>query len=123
MRVVMRWQLIVTMAMVLLFGLTSGTHGAVSALLGGAVSMVSAAVFAGMTARHRGTTAGSVLITALKAEAAKIVTMTGLLWLALTLYEDVVAGGLVATFAITVLVFGMALFVTDEAGTAGVEQT
>jgi ATP synthase protein I len=33
----------------------------------------------------------------------------------LTLYKDVVAVGFIGTFAITVLIFGMALFVTDDA--------
>ena len=52
--------------------------------------------------------------TALRAEAVKIVAMFALLWLVLTFYKDVVAVGFIGTFAITVLVFGMALFVPDD---------
>jgi ATP synthase protein I len=110
----MRWQLIVTVAMVLTLGLLWGFHGAASALLGGVVSIISAAAFSAIISRYQGDTAGGVLVTALKAEAVKIIVMVILLWLVLTLYKDVVAVGFIGTFALTVLIFGMALFVTDE---------
>ncbi len=115
MRIVMRWQLIVTLAMVLTLGLLWGFHGAASALLGGVVSIISAAAFSAIISRYHGATASSALITALKAEAVKVIIMIILLWLVLTLYKDVVAVGFIGTFAITVLIFGMALFVTDVA--------
>ena len=114
-RIVMRWQLIATLAMVLILGLIWGFHGAASALLGGFVSIVSAAAFAAVISRYRGSTAGGVLITAIKAETVKIVLMISLLWLVMTLYKDVVAVGFIGTFVLTVLIFGMALFVTDDA--------
>ncbi|MBA2658344.1 MAG: ATP synthase subunit I [Nitrosospira sp.] len=114
-RIVMRWQLIVTLAMVLTLGLLWGFHGAASALLGGVVSIISAAAFSAIISRYQGATASSALITALKAEAAKVIIMIILLWLVLTLYKDVVAVGFIGTFAVTVLIFGMALFVTDNA--------
>jgi ATP synthase protein I len=114
-RIVMRWQLIVTAAMVTILGVLWGFHGAASALLGGVVSIISAAAFSAIISRYQGSTAGGVLITALKAEAVKIIVMVILLWLVLTLYKDVVAVGFIGTFALTVLIFGMALFVTDDA--------
>jgi len=114
----MRWQLIVTTAMVLALGLLWGIHGAASALLGGVVSIISAAAFSAIISQYKGVTAGGALITALKAEAVKIIVMVILLWLVLTLYKDVVAVGFIGTFALTVLIFGMALFVTDDAKTA-----
>jgi ATP synthase protein I len=120
-RIVMRWQLIITTAMVLALGLLSGFHGAASALLGGLVSIIAAA-FSAIVSRYQGVTAGGVLITALKAEAVKITVMVILLWLVLTLYKDVVAVGFIGTFALTVLIFGMALFVTDDQKAAGIKQ-
>lgn len=111
----MRWQLIVTTAMVLVLGFASGIHGAASALLGGVVSIISAAAFSAIISRYKGVSAGGALITALKAEAVKVVVMVILLWLVLTLYKDVVAVGFIGTFALTVLIFGMALFVTEDA--------
>ncbi len=114
-RIVMRWQFTATLAMMVTLGLISGTHGAASALLGGIVSMVSAAAFGAIISRYRGSTASGVLITAIKAEAVKVVVMFTLLWLVMTLYKDVVAVGFIGTFVLTVIIFGMALFVTDEA--------
>lgn len=118
----MRWQLIVTLAMVVALGLLRGFHGAASAFLGGVVSIVSAAAFSAIISRYRGSTAGGVLITALKAEAVKIMVMIALLWLVMTLYKDVVAVGFIGTFAITVLIFALALFVTDDAKVAQIKR-
>ncbi|HEU4854058.1 MAG TPA: ATP synthase subunit I [Nitrosospira sp.] len=121
-RVVMRWQLIVTLAMVLTLGLLWGFHGAISAFLGGVVSIVSAAAFSAIVSRYRGSAAGGILITALKAEAVKIVITVALLWLVMTLYKDVVAVAFIGTFILTVLIFGLALFVTDDAKVAQIKQ-
>lgn len=118
----MRWQLIVTTAMMLALGLLWGIHGAASAFLGGVVSILSAAAFSAIISRYEGVSAGGALITALKAEAVKIIVMVILLWLVLTLYKDVIGVGFIGTFALTVLIFGMALFVTDDAKAAGIKQ-
>lgn len=114
-RIVMRWQSIVTAAMVMVLGFVWGLHGAASAFLGGVTSIASAAVFAVIIARYPASTPAGVLITAFKAEAMKVIFIVLMLWLVLTLYKDVVAVGFIGTFAITVLIFGMALFVTDDA--------
>ncbi|GAB1720558.1 MAG: ATP synthase protein I [Nitrosospira sp.] len=111
----MRWQSIVTAAMVMVLGFVWGLHGAASAFLGGVTSIASAAVFAVIIARYPASTPAGVLITAFKAEAMKVIFIVLMLWLVLTLYKDVVAVGFIGTFAITVLIFGMALFVTDDA--------
>jgi ATP synthase protein I len=118
----MRWQLIVTTAMVLAFGWVWGIHGAASAFLGGVISIISAAAFSAIVSRYEGVTAAGALITALKAEAVKIIVMVILLWLVLTIYKDVVAVGFIGTFALTVLIFGMALFVTDDSKAEGIKQ-
>lgn len=113
-RTIMRWQLIVTVVMVLILAPLWGLHGALSAFLGGVVSIVAAAAFAAIVSRYHGSSISGALKTALRAEAVKIMTMVALLWLVLTFYKDVVAAGFIGTFAITVLVFGMALFVPDD---------
>jgi ATP synthase protein I len=110
----MRWQMIVTAVMVLILTPLWGLHGAVSAFLGGVVSIVAAAAYATIISRYHGATISGALKTAIRAEAVKIVAMIALLWLVLTFYKDVVAVGFIGTFAITVLVFGMALFVPDD---------
>lgn len=116
-RTIMRWQLIVTAVMVLILAPFWGFHGAVSAFLGGVVSITAAAVFATIVSRYHGVTMSGALKTALKAEAVKIMTMVALLWLVLMLYKDVVAVSFIGTFAITVLIFGLALFVPDDTRT------
>src|SRR5690348_24246 len=118
-RIVMRWQVRATLAMMLALGVTSGFHGAASGLLGGFVSIISTAAFAVIISRYRGSTAGGVLITAIKAETVKVIVMIMLLWLVMTLYKDVVAVGFIGTFVLTVIIFAMALFVTDDATMAG----
>lgn len=113
-RTVMRWQLIATAAMAPMLGLLWGFHGAASALLGGAVGIVASAAFALVISRYHGASVGGALRIALRAEAAKIIIMVVLLWLVLTLYQGVVAVGLIGAFAITVVIFSLALFVTDD---------
>ena len=113
----MRWQLIVTAVMALVLAPLWGFHGAVSAFLGGVVSIAAAATFAIIVSRYHDATMSGALKTALKAEAVKIATMIALLWLVLTLYKDVVAASFIGTVAITVLVFGMALFIPDDTRT------
>ena len=78
--------------------------------------------FSAIVSRYSGSTAGGILITALKAEAVKIVITVALLWLVMTLYKDVVAVGFIGTFILTVLIFGLALFVTDDAKVAQIKQ-
>lgn len=112
-RKVMRWQFIATAALALLFAYAAGAPGMLSALLGGAVSVVAGLVFAFVTSRPKETTVEGTLITALKAEAAKIGTIVVLLWLVFATYADLVAVAFLATFAVTVVIFSMAFFVRD----------
>lgn len=112
-RKVLRWQLVATAALALLFGYGAGAHGALSALLGGTVSVAGALVFAFVTSRPKTTTVEDTLITALKAEAAKIGTVVVLLWVVFATYADLVAGAFLGTFVTTVVIFSMAFFVRD----------
>ena len=91
-----------------------GIDGAISAFLGGSISVVSVAVFALIVSRYSGTAASSVLITALKAEAAKIAVYLALLWLVLVFYKNVHMFGFIGTFVVTVLISSRALFVADN---------
>ena len=89
-RTVLRWQAYATVALALVGGLFWGKHTAVSALLGGMISMASGWVFAAVGVRGATRSAGTALLGMLRAEAAKIGLMVLLLWLVLTTYEDVV---------------------------------
>lgn len=95
----------------------AGVHGAISAALGGLVSIGSGLVFVLMAARSaesKGRSAGEVLFAALKAEAAKLFLAMVLLWLVLATYQEVVVVGLIGSFVASILIFSMALFAGDK---------
>lgn len=120
-RTVLRWQVAVTAACAVLGGLFGGIHGAFSALLGGMVSVLgglaSARTLAG--ARQKGGTAArvsssDVLIGALKAEMVKVAVIVLLLWLVFALYKDVNPVGFIGTFALTTVIFSLAIAVREK---------
>ena len=110
---VLRWQLAATAAFVLVSALLAGTHGALSALAGGLISVT--AGFAAALVASMGSTksAGGVVMGALRAEAVKMGLAVLLLWLVLVNYAEAVIGALIATFVVTLLIFAMAFFVRD----------
>ncbi|HEX6691814.1 MAG TPA: ATP synthase subunit I [Burkholderiales bacterium] len=112
-RTVLWWQVIATAALTLAGGFLAGGHGALSAALGGAVSITAGWVSAVVAARGKAQSAGGVLVSALKAEAVKIGLIVLLLWLVLATYDDVVAPALLGSFIVTVLIFTMAFFVRE----------
>lgn len=111
---VLRWQAYATLAMTLIAGLLGGIHAAVSALLGGMISVVAGWVFAVVGRGGAARSAGDAVLGMLRAEAAKIGLMVLLLWLVLTFYRDVVVPGLIGSFVATVLIFAMAIFVRES---------
>jgi len=113
-RSVLRWQGLLTAAVMALAAHFAGIHGAVSAGLGGAISMASGLLFALIATVHKGRTADDVLVTAFRAEAAKIVFIVLTLWLVLSAYRNVVAVIFIGTFVATILVSSMAFFVSDR---------
>lgn len=112
-RTVLWWQAVATAGLTLAGGLLAGVHGALSAALGGAVSMAAGWCSAVVAARGKGQSAGGVLISALTAEAVKIGLIVLLLWLVLANYDDVVIPALLGSFVVTVLIFTMAFFVRE----------
>lgn len=112
--IVLRLQLLVTLMAALVIWFFLSNHGAVSAVLGGAVSVISSAAFAMIISRHKGFTAEGTIRTALRAEAVKIILTVSLLWIVFKNYEDVNAFAFIGTFILNVLVYSMALFVSDD---------
>ena len=111
-RVVLFWQLAATAAMTAAGGFLAGGDGALSGAAGGAISVLAGLVAAGVAAR-RVQSAGGVLIGALTAEAVKIGLAFLLLWVVLATYGNAVVGAVLASFIVTMLIFGMAFFVRD----------
>jgi ATP synthase protein I len=112
-RTVLRWQLLATAALTLVAGIWAGAHGALSALLGGSVSIFSGLAAAGVASLGKAESAGEVLLIALGAEAVKVGLIVILLWLVLATYRDAVVLAVMATFIATVLIFAMAFFVRE----------
>lgn len=111
-RRIMLWQLLATGLMAIACGWFVGMHGAISALLGGLVSVVASLVYSLLVDRHKGYTAGEVVKTALKAEAIKILVMIILLFGVFLLYKEVVPIVFIGVFIVAAIIFSMALFVT-----------
>ena len=115
---VLRWQAIATLAIAALSGLWAGPHAALSAALGGLVTLSSTVVYAfvlGMGLNSRQTaSADASIVTMLRAEGAKILVVILQLWLVLATYKDVVLAALFAAFAITVLLFSTALLAREH---------
>lgn len=112
-RIVLKWQLVVTAVATLAAALVAGQHAAASAAAGGAVSIVAGMAAATIAALGRAKSAGSVLASALRAEAVKLGLALVLLWLVLVNYPQAAVGVLLATFVVTMLIFSMAFFVRD----------
>ena len=112
--IVLRLQLLITLLVAVVIWFVLGFHGAVSAMLGGAVSVISSAAYAVIVSRHKGYTAEGTIRTALRAEAVKIILTVSLLWMVFKYYEDVNAFAFVGTFVLNVLVYSMALLVSDD---------
>jgi ATP synthase protein I len=107
-------QLLATMIIAWIAAWFAGAHGAISAALGGLISIIAGLVFVLLTARYKVRSAGEVLLVAFKAEAAKLFLAISLLWLVLALYQDVVVVWLIGSFVVSILIFSMALFAGDK---------
>ena len=112
-RTVLRWQLLATVALTLVAGVWVGTQGALSAALGGGVSICSGLTSAVVAMLGGGKSAGGVVVSALTAEAVKIGLIVILLWLVLANYDGVVVIAFIGSFLVTVLIFAMAFFVRE----------
>jgi len=106
-------QVLSTAVATLFLAWMAGVHGAVSAALGGSIGIAAGLAFAALVARIKSRSAGEVLLVALGAEAVKLTLVVFLLWLVLATYPEVVAPGLIGSFIVSILIFGMAFFVRD----------
>jgi len=113
-RTVIRWQFVATAALTLLAWILAGAHGAISAALGGAVSICAGWASGSVAAAGKADSAGGVLVNALKAEGAKLGVIAILLWLVLAAYSEVVVPAFLGSFMATVLIFSMAFFVREH---------
>lgn len=113
-RIVLRWQLVVTAVLTLVAALFWGRDGAISAALGGGVNVTAGWLYGWRVSRGGGT-AGETIRTLLRAESMKVLAIVLQLWAVLTYYRDIVHVAFFGAFVITVIVFAAAIAVRDEA--------
>ena len=114
-RIVLRWQLIVTAVLSLAAALLWGRDGAISAALGGAVNVTAGWLYGWRVSQGEARTAGQALRTMLRAEAMKVLAIVVQLWVVLSQYRDIVHAAFFGAFVITVIVFAAAIAIRDEA--------
>lgn len=114
MRTVMGWQLAATAVAGLLAWPYAGVHGVVSAVLGGFINQTADLAYALLVSGgSRIRTAGATLRVLFRAEAARIVLIVFQMGWVLTSYRDVVHAALFMSFAVSVVVFRMAILVKE----------
>lgn len=107
-------QVLATAAVALLSAWLAGRHGAASAALGGAVSIVAGLAYVALASISTLNSAGGALYGALRAEAVKIVLMLVLLLGVFAIYKSVVAAALIGAFVVNVGIFTLAIVVGDK---------
>jgi ATP synthase protein I len=112
-RIVRRWQVIVTAALTLVAALLWGRDGAISAALGGGVNVVAGWVYGWRVAQGEAKTPAEALRTMLRAEGVKVLLIVVGLWVVLSSYKDIVHVAFFVAFVITVGVFAAAIAVRD----------
>jgi ATP synthase protein I len=113
-RTVLRWQLVATAVLTLLAEFLAGEQGALSAALGGAVSLSAGWASGMVAAMGKARSAGGILVGALRAEGVKIGLIAVLLGVVLAMYQDVVVIAFLGTFMATAIIFSMAFFVREN---------
>lgn len=113
-RTVLWWQVCATAASALIAGFWVGTHGAVSALLGGVINLAAGVVFGCIATRSDNRTAGEILRTVVRAEVSKVALIVILLWLVFTHYQQIEVAAFFATFMLTLVLFSMAILIRDN---------
>lgn len=112
-RIVLRWQVIVTAVLALAAMFMWGRDGALSAFLGGFINIAAGWVYGWRISQAQAGSAGEALRTMFRAEAMKIVVIFVGLLAVLRNYSDIVHVAFFGTFVITIGVFAAAIAVRD----------
>lgn len=112
-RVTIAWQAAASTAIAIAGGFLAGRDGMLSGILGGVIGIAGVLVFALLSARRTATSVAAVR-NALRAEAAKVVVMVLLLWLAFAAYQSMVVLAFLGAFVVSVLLSGLAFAVSGD---------
>ena len=112
-RTVLQWQVAATAILALVAAWLAGENGAISAVVGGGISIVAGLAAALVASRGKAKSAGGVVVGALTAEAVKVGLAMLLLGLVLINWAAVVVPALIGAFVVTIVIFSMAFFVRE----------
>ena len=123
-RATLRWQAIATLVIAVIAGMWVGWEGAISAALGGSITVVAGFCYAIVISLRAGRRvpgieedmtggAGSALVTMFTAEGVKVGAIILMLWVVITQYRELVAAAFFAAFVVTVLLNRVAFMVAD----------
>ena len=113
-RNVLRWQGLAALAGAAVAAALGGAGAAWSAAAGGLIPLVSTVVYAVVIGWGDRTRAETVILTMLRAEGAKIVTIIAGLWGVFRWFPDVVGLALFGTFVASVLMFSVAFLARER---------
>ena len=108
------WQASATAVLALIAAFFEGANGALSAVLGGMVTMLPGVAATLIATRRTADSAGEALLMAGRAEGVRVILIVILLWLVWTTYREVVHLAFFGAFAITLLLFSAAFFVRGD---------
>jgi ATP synthase protein I len=112
-RVTMAWQAAASGALAAWAGVLAGQAGFLSAVVGGGIGIVGVLAFA-LVAGTRTEDGRGTVRTALRAEAAKVMVIVLLLWLAFATYGDMMVLPFFGAFMVSVLLSGIAFAVSGD---------
>jgi ATP synthase protein I len=113
-RTVLAWQALATLAGAAVSAIASGRAAAMSAALGGGITVVSTVVYALVLGIGGKATAGASVLTMLRAEGAKILVIFAGLWWALARVPGLRPLPMFATFVVAVLLFSAGFLARDR---------
>lgn len=110
-RATLCWQAGATLGVALAAGAWVGVDGAISAVLGGLITILAGIAFAIVVSIKNQPSAEATVVTMFLAEGAKIAAIILLLWVVITAYRELVAAAFFTAFVITVLLNRVAFWV------------
>ena len=110
-RATLIWQAVATLGVALVAGAWVGIDGAISAVLGGLITIVAGLAFAIVVSIRKPLSPDSTVITMFAAEAVKIGAIILLLWAVITAYSELQAAAFFTAFVITVFLNRVAFWV------------
>jgi F0F1-type ATP synthase assembly protein I len=108
------WQLAATALMAATAAVFADMTSGLSAVAGGAISIIAGLASAFVASLRKPKSAGGVLAGALRAEAVKLGLALLLLWLVLSSYPQAAVAVLLGAFIVSMLIFSMAFFVREH---------